>query len=165
MFIYSLACFCLIMTSYIAIGVTALDKHSKFRESINENASIEKFVLEQSNYVNDTLNNSELHDESELGFDFNDDPNDDPNAILNNLKMKNRERIVIGHLNINHLENKFEPLASLIKNRLDIFLLTETKLDQTFTSGQFKIDGFANPFRRDRDKYGGGLLLYIRDRT
>ena len=88
---------------------------------------------------------------------------EDPNIILNTLRTKNGERIIIGHLNINHIEKKFGPLVSLVKDRLDIFLLTETKIDQSFPPSQFTIDGYSNPFRRDRDVHGGGLLLYVRD--
>ena len=87
----------------------------------------------------------------------------DPKDILNSLKIKNNERIIVGHLNINHLEKKFEPLVSLVKDRLDIFLLSETKIDSSYPPGQFVIEGYGNPFRRDRNKFGGGLLLYVRD--
>ncbi len=88
---------------------------------------------------------------------------EDPKTVLNKLRTKNSERIIIGHLNINHLENKFEPLVSLVKDRLDIFLLSETKIDESFPPGQFTIEGYAKPFRRDRDKCGGGLILYLRN--
>ena len=87
----------------------------------------------------------------------------DPKNTLNTLKNKNDKRIIIGHLNINHLENKFLPLVSLVKDKLDIFLISETKIDESFPTAQFLIDGYTNPFRRDRDKFGGGLCLYIRD--
>ena len=39
----------------------------------------------------------------------------------------------IGQLNINSLRNKFEILSSLIADTFDIFMLSETKLDDTFT--------------------------------
>ena len=83
--------------------------------------------------------------------------------LLTKLKISNKERIILGHLNINHLQNKFEPLVSLVKDKLDLFLLTETKIDQSFTTAQFIIEGYSKPFRRDRNKMGGGLLLYVRD--
>ena len=44
-----------------------------------------------------------------------------------------------GHLNINSIRNKFEILSSLIADTFDIFMLSETKLDDTFTSAQFSI--------------------------
>ena len=62
---------------------------------------------------------------------------DDPNLILNKLRMKNKDRIIIGHLNINHIENKFDPLVSLFRERLDVFLCSETKINTSFPSEQF----------------------------
>ena len=44
-----------------------------------------------------------------------------------------------------------------------MLIVTETKLDPSFPSGQFLIDGFAKPFRRDRNKNGGGVMIFIRD--
>ena len=51
----------------------------------------------------------------------------------------------------------------MVENNADILLISETKLDDLFPSGQFKICGFSMPYRYDRDSMGGGLLLYIRD--
>ena len=42
-------------------------------------------------------------------------------------------------------------------------MVSETKLDDSFPVGQFLIDGFQQPFRFDRNKNGGGILLYIHD--
>ena len=51
----------------------------------------------------------------------------------------------------------FEPLRSLVKDKLDIILLSETKIDESFPSSQFAI-GYTKPFRRDSDIHGEGLL-------
>ena len=45
---------------------------------------------------------------------------------------------------------------------MDILLISETKLDKSFPIGQFQI-GFSIPYRRDRDKKGGGILPYVRE--
>ena len=37
------------------------------------------------------------------------------------------------------------------------------KVDPNFTSQQFKINGLATPFRLERHKNGGGIMLYIRN--
>ena len=47
------------------------------------------------------------------------------------LKLKNVNRLAIGHLNINYLHNKFDILKRLAKNSSDIFIISETKLDET----------------------------------
>ena len=41
-------------------------------------------------------------------------------------------------------------------------MLAESKLDDSFSLGQFLIDGFHAPFKIDCDKSGGGIMLYIR---
>ena len=64
---------------------------------------------------------------------------------------KNSERIIIGHLNINFIENQFNSLLSLVKDRLDIFMVSERKIDDSFPENQFIIEGHSKPFRRDRN--------------
>ena len=88
---------------------------------------------------------------------------EDPYYILKNLKEKNSERPVIAHLNINSISSKFEPLTSMIKDNIDFLLVTESKLDETFPHGQFRIEGYARPFRLDRTRNGGGLIIFVRD--
>ena len=43
-------------------------------------------------------------------------------------------------------------------------MISETKLDESFPSGQFLLDGYSVPFRFDRNGNGGGILLYIRSK-
>ena len=52
-------------------------------------------------------------------------------------------------------------LADLISGKVDILLISETKIDGSFPPAQFFIQGFSEPYRRDRTKNGGGLLLYV----
>ena len=87
----------------------------------------------------------------------------DPLNILRDIKFKNINRLVIGQININSLRNKFEALKMLITGNLDILVITETKLDESFPSQQFNIEGFSSPFRLDRNINGGGIMIYIRD--
>ena len=72
-------------------------------------------------------------------------------------------KIIIGHLNINSIRNKFECLKYIIDKNVDILLISETKLDETFPEQQFHIEGFSPPYRRDRNDKGGGLLLFVRE--
>ena len=44
-----------------------------------------------------------------------------------------------------------------------MLLISETKLDDTFPLGQFLINGYSAPYRLDRNSFGGGLMLYIRE--
>ena len=42
-------------------------------------------------------------------------------------------------------------------------MISETRIDETFPSRQFCIEGFAPPYMLDRNCHGGGILLYIRE--
>ena len=42
-------------------------------------------------------------------------------------------------------------------------LLSETKVDPSFPSYQFAIEGFGVPFRLDRNSLGGGIMLFVRE--
>ena len=87
----------------------------------------------------------------------------DTPLLLKSLKLKNTNRLVLGHLDINLIVRKFDHLKVLIVNNIDILVLTETKIDYSFPNSQFRIDGFSAPFRLDRSKFGGGVLIYVRE--
>ena len=57
----------------------------------------------------------------------------------------------LGNVNINRNGN------------IDILMISETKLDDSFPTGQFSINGVNEPIRQDRNKNCGGNLLYIRE--
>ena len=82
---------------------------------------------------------------------------------LKNIKNKNANRITIAQLNINSIRNKFDFLKEMVRDNVDILLITETKIDSSFPIAQFQIDGYTTPYRLDRDENGGGILLYVRD--
>ena len=60
------------------------------------------------------------------------------NIGLKEMKRKSSYKLIVGHLNINSIRNKFEFLEDVINRNLDIILLLETKLDDSFPSVQFK---------------------------
>ena len=66
-----------------------------------------------------------------------DNDQDSPYEILQNLRLKSIDKIIIGHLNMNSVRNKIHLLADLIKDKIDIMLISETKLDCTFPKSQF----------------------------
>ena len=70
---------------------------------------------------------------------------------------------IIAQLNINSIRNKFQFLEKEVCANLDVLLISETKLDDSFPSAQFLLDGFWKPYRLDSCSNGGGILLYIRD--
>ena len=76
-------------------------------------------------------------------------------------RVDNAKSIILGHLNINSIRKIFI-LAEIIVKAFDLFLISESKLDNTFPMNQFHIFGFK-VFRRDRNRFGGGLILYINE--
>ena len=48
-------------------------------------------------------------------------------------------------------------------NYVDILLLSETKLDDSFRAAQFSLNSLCKPYGLDRNSNGGGILLYVRD--
>ena len=82
---------------------------------------------------------------------------------LKDVRIKNLNRIVLPHLNINSLRNKFDLLTDQIKGNVDVLVISENKLDDSFPTGQFKIPGDASPFRLDRDENGDGSMVFVRE--
>ena len=58
---------------------------------------------------------------------------------------KNWKKLLIGQLNINSLRNKFDLVTYQIKDNVDILMITETKLDESFPIEKFFINIFRNP--------------------
>ena len=77
-------------------------------------------------------------------------------SVITNAKVGPRKRkiqfpdkLIIAHLNINSIRNKFDSLSFMAENNADILLISETKLNDSFH--QFKICGFSMPYRYDRN--------------
>ena len=81
---------------------------------------------------------------------------------LNNVRKDNVNNVIIACLNINSLANKFDQLTTVINDNIDILVLVETKIDDTFPESQFFINGFSKPYRIDRNRNGGGVMIYVR---
>ena len=87
-------------------------------------------------------------------------------SILKEIRVKNINRIIVGHLNVNSLAEKFDSLKVIIPGNIDIMVISESKLHDSYPNSQFIINGFSEPFRFNRsvngDK-GGGVLIYTRE--
>ena len=82
------------------------------------------------------------------------------NAKIGMRKMKIQfpDKLTIARLKINSIRNKSDSLSFMVENNADILLISETKVDDSFTSGQFKIRGFSMSYRYDRNSMDGGLF-------
>ena len=69
----------------------------------------------------------------------------------------------IGYQNINNLSEKIISLREIcLKTSINILYVDETKLDFSYPNAQFHIDGYQfSQFRKDRNKYEGGKMVYI----
>ena len=59
------------------------------------------------------------------------------------------------------MRNKFVFTEYIIK-LLDVFFLSESKLDYTLLSNKLRFNGYKI-FRQDYNRFGGGLILYINE--
>ena len=53
------------------------------------------------------------------------------------------------------MQNKFNLLGEGIKGKVDVFMISETKIDKTFPPRQFYIEGFTPPYRLDQNCHRG----------
>ena len=83
--------------------------------------------------------------------------------ILKNLRLECCQNPLFGFLNINSLRNKIIDLREVIRELfLDYFVLSETKLDDSFPSVQFTTSDYEIRGRKDRNKHRGGLIEYVK---
>ena len=71
-------------------------------------------------------------------------------------RFQNAKNVTIGALSVNSLRNKIGAVQELITNNIDICLLSETEIDETFLNQQFNVSNYQT-FRRGRNKNGAGL--------
>ena len=111
---------------------------------------------------NSEQNVTELNAKLEFHENANSNETEGPITTLKNLRLKKHHGIIIAYLNINSIRNKFDFLKVIISSNIDILTIAETKLDDAFPTSQFMLDGFHSPFRYDRNRYGGGILVYVK---
>ena len=77
-------------------------------------------------------------------------------------KKSNHNRLIFSIVNANSIPNKLDDIRITIADFVDILVITESKLDQSFPESQFFINSFSKPFRKDRNRHDG-LLMYIKE--
>ena len=85
------------------------------------------------------------------------------NLPINELRQIRKKILIDLYLhsqNINAIKNKFNSLIELVKENVDILLTSEIKIDSSFPTAQFLVNGFTT-YRRQRN--GRGMLLYIKE--
>ena len=65
-------------------------------------------------------------------------------------------------MHVNSTRNKLDDWKFLLGKSLGIICTSSTKLDETFPTAQFAIEGFRKPYRLDITSNSGGLLFYVK---
>ena len=131
----------------------------------NESSSENSFSLDIDSISETTnLNTSKCCQSIRIIHSANENDNFDANVMhdLKTMRRNNAKNLIVGHLNVNSLRNKFLSTKDLLADNIDLLLLSETKLDDSFPLSQFRIDGYRL-FRKDRDRFGGGLCLFVNE--
>ena len=123
---------------------------SEFSKSIKTSKKTSK--VSNYSYTKSTRNNYIAHNDPCDTF-----------TNLSQLRLKNVNIFIIGHLNVNLISEKFDQLKTLIGKNTDVLILTETKIDASFLNSQFIVDSYSPPFRYDSNRFGAGGLIHIRD--
>ena len=115
-------------------------------------------------------NANNFQDQNNLAYEFSTldevaKAEEDAKSSLCNLKLRNVNHLILGQININSIRNKFGLLFSLVSNNIDVSLISETKIDNTFPVSQFCVPGYSMPFRLDRTRNGGVIMLYFKKHT
>ena len=82
---------------------------------------------------------------------------------MENLKLKNNHRLVIGNLNINSTSNKFDILKLITQGKIDKLVISKAKTDSTFPLNQFAIQSYLKLYRFDWNRNRGGVFTYVRE--
>ena len=109
-----------------------------------------------------TKNCESISNKSILNTNTSNEGNNE-NNVLKSLKLKNSNKVIIGHININSLRNKFELLTEMVRDKVDLLMISETKLDSSFPNAHFYMKSYSKPCRLHRNSKGGGIILYVRE--
>lgn len=138
----------------------SFDISNSSKSSQNTSAS-----SQPSTFVPDCISiNSSVFNSHHLSTDSSCDLEDDMFIELSQQRKNNPSSLIAAHININSLKNKFIELQDLLtQNLVDILAVSETKLDDSYTNAIFKIDGYREPYRLDRNSKGGGIMIFVKD--
>ena len=84
--------------------------------------------------------------------------------MLHDLRFEYPKKIFLsGSLNIDSLRNNIHDLREIIHDRpVNYFVISKTKLDDSFPDTQLTMSNYEISARRYRDKHGGSLIKFVR---
>lgn len=82
---------------------------------------------------------------------------------IRNVRAKNVRNIILAHININSLRHKFSEISIMLHEKMiDILVISEAKLDDSFTNNLFHVNGYCM-YRQDNTAKSGGIVVFIKD--
>ena len=96
-----------------------------------------------------------------IGATVGVEKSDSLNTDLKTLRCSFPKNVIFSYININTIRNKLDNLQSIINNTVDVLAIAETKIDDSFPSSQFNLQGYKKPYRLDIYSKSGGLLIYV----
>ena len=115
---------------------------------------------------NSTTNlDSEKFNKSEINSTYQSNSRPINSAPLKSLSekrelwLRNVNGILTRNLNINSIRHKVDQLKDTVLKYINVFILTETKFDETFLISQFLMDGLSKSCRFDSNKNERGIMV------
>ena len=128
---------------------------NKGKLNLNQRESHDTFAKETSHVFIDNLTRKILSDSEECNCDHK--------SYTKTIQNENPDKLILSHLNINSTRNKFELLINQIKGTAEVLMMPEIKIDDSFPTAQFLIDGFSQPYGEDQNSSGSRIMLYVRE--
>ena len=126
---------------------------------VQESLAIGAVDVDISDLLSECGDDGYLSDVEEEVNSINIDISNGPPIDLQNFK--------IVHYNINSIlaHDRISQLTAVCQTlKIDVLIISESKLDQTIPSSLITIPGYHEPLRHDRSingRHGGGVLMYI----
>ena len=93
------------------------------------------FLKEISNVFNWHYIDEDLrlnHEGCKSKFSLEDKKRIDVKTILKSIRQENTNKLIFAHINTNSLRNKSELLVDQVKGNIDVLMIFETKIDDSF---------------------------------
>jgi exonuclease III len=138
-------------------------EYAKCNEQFTIDVTVARDVVINENPLSNDMNNTDQGNVSNEQSVLNSDnsvavnPADD----LVTVRKSYPKNVLMAYLNVNSIRYKIVEVEHIMRNsNLNIFGISETKIDSSFPDKQFQLQGY-NMFRKDRTCHGGGLLVYV----
>ena len=85
----------------------------------------------------------------------------DSKSILKSTWGDHKYQLLFAHLNINSIRNKFDLLTEQVAGNIDLLMISETNIGESFPVENFLLPRFSVPYRPDHGSKGTGILLHV----